>query len=214
MSGRKGVECGKLHNLPPCTANLLLHPAKRSSFANSARCTIQSKRSFMAEQLYGSSAVTRQIFGNIFIFHNWKIWKTNRMSNSSRKMFNVVVVTDPPWVTSESLVEDLVSPQFPLLPPAKWDTCYLLPKLWQADYCTNFLAATFSPKMGKLPHSISSGSQYTWVWYHPPPFYTRSANRFSWWSSVTLIGRVQTKMCFENWQCFKFLMIMIISILF
>ena len=85
------------------------------------------------------------------------------MNHSSRKKFNVVVVADPLCVTSESLVEHLVSPQFPLLPPTSCQVGYLLPSVLQTD-CTNSLTATLaiaSPKMGKLPHSISSGSQYT-----------------------------------------------------
>ena len=57
-------------------------------------------------------------------------WKKKKLvsvsvrSNSLRKKLNVVIVSDltPCCVTSESLVEDLVSPQFPLPP-----TTYLLP---------------------------------------------------------------------------------------
>ena len=66
----------------------------------------------------------------------------------------VVFVCDPPSVTSQSLVEESTSSTIPSasLLPSK---CAKEHKFFKLQLC--FL----KPNMGKLPHSISSGSQYT-----------------------------------------------------
>ena len=192
MSGRKGVECGKLHNLPPCTAKLLLlllHSAKMSSFAISARCTIRLKNTFNRQTVrWKFRGHTSELWKHFHLF--WTIEKYERpiawAIHQGKCSMSSLKLTHPAWprrVWSKTWLARN-SPSY-LLPSGILAT--FCQKLWQADYWTNFLAATFSPKMGKLPHSISSGSQYTWVWYHPPPFYTRSANPFLWWSSVSVL---------------------------
>ena len=75
------------------------------------------------------------------------------------KTIEVVFVCDPPSVTSQSLVEDSIS-TFPLIPvchraQALSSKCATGHKFFKLQFCL------INSNMGKLPHSISSGSQYT-----------------------------------------------------
>ena len=77
------------------------------------------------------------------------------------KTIEVVFVCDPPSVTSQSLVEDSTSSTIPLLPSkcVKGHECFL-PSVPRGKSSLNY-NCLLNPNMGKLPHSISSGSQYT-----------------------------------------------------
>ena len=78
------------------------------------------------------------------------------------KTIEVVFVCDPPSVTSQSLVEDSTSST---IPPGSFKVCHraqVLPsKCATGHKFIKLQLCVLSPNMGKLPHSISSGSQYT-----------------------------------------------------
>ena len=78
------------------------------------------------------------------------------------KTIEVVFVCDPPSVTSQSLVEDSITST---IPPDSFQVCHRAQVL--SSKCATghkFFKLKFrliNSNMGKLPHSISSGSQYT-----------------------------------------------------
>ena len=79
------------------------------------------------------------------------------------KTMEVVFVCDPPSVTSQSLVEDSTSST---IPPGSFKVCHIRAQVLPSKCATEhrlfkLQLCLLSLNMGKLPHSISSGSQYT-----------------------------------------------------